>query len=208
MTASETQTPVIAFPVPSSTSWQISAFYSMIDMPPWIPNWFQANQESIVDSITNFAKLKESGSKPTIWIPKEIANENKILKEILKHYNLASSAWEADLWIQLVDVSSNELNDNVEKPKVRVVIPTLKEPETFETMWKIFKNTTEVSWLLMGRNLKSKINPDNALIYLAQLLCSIDSENTELLNFLEDYRKWLTSWASVKDNKTLKNQLV
>jgi hypothetical protein len=41
----------------------------------------------------------------------------------------------------------------------------------------------------MGRNLKSKINPDNALIYLAQLLCSIDSENTELLNFLEDYRK-------------------
>jgi hypothetical protein len=45
-----------------------------------------------VDSITNFAKLKESGSKPTIWIPKEIANENKILKEILKHYNLASSA--------------------------------------------------------------------------------------------------------------------
>ena len=45
MTASETQTPIIALPVPSSSMGRIDATLSMMNMPPGVPNGFVPNNE-------------------------------------------------------------------------------------------------------------------------------------------------------------------
>ena len=45
MTASETQTPIIALPVPSSSMGLIDATLSMMNMPPGVPNGFVPNNE-------------------------------------------------------------------------------------------------------------------------------------------------------------------
>lgn len=207
MTASETQTPIIAYPVASSTSWQISAFYSMIDMPPGIPNWLQANQLDIVQSATRIINLRENWIKPKIWIPDAYINDKGgIAKRISEDYELTSYSQDADIWIARIDVSEESIN--FEWPKIKIVIPTINEKETFETMWLITKNSLNTSWLLMWRNIDGKENPQNALLYLAQLLCTIDPNNIELLNFLIEYRKWLTKSASWIDNATLSSQLM
>ena len=57
MTAAETSTPVIAIPLSASSTGTIDALFSMINMPPGIPNGVTVNQESAVSMTEQMYQL-------------------------------------------------------------------------------------------------------------------------------------------------------
>ena len=209
MTASETQIPVVAYPVPASATWQISAFYSMIDMPPWIPNWVQTDLNSIFETTKKLLKLKKDWKRPKIYIPHEIQSLDKIsiINELTKFADLVEIPESADIWIHTVRIDT-KWQEILPNNWVNVIIPTVENPITFENLWETYKNATWLNnWLLMWQSIESNINATNSLLYLAQLVSMISWEEAEeLLNWLKNYRNWLTTEARLKDSALLDKQ--
>lgn len=209
MTASETQTPIIAYPVSASVSWQIAAFYSMVDMPPWIPNWVQTDINSIFKIAKKLLELKKSWIRPKVYIPKEIQLWDKIwvINELTKVADLVEIPETANVWIFKFSIDKRESN-YLPKDWVNVVIPTVNERITWINMWECYSNACSIhNWLLMWTNLRHVVNYTNSLLYLAQLVSVISWEEAEnLLAWLKDYRKLLTSWAQEKDANLMELQ--
>jgi hypothetical protein len=81
MTASETEIPVIAFPVPSSTNGQYESDASMRDMPPGIPNGTSAYESVIVDQAKTIYE-RTCNSSEQIYISPELEISPEIRKLI------------------------------------------------------------------------------------------------------------------------------
>ncbi len=198
MTASETSIPVIALPVESSAGWIVDATFSMIDMPPGIPNWFIADQEIVAEMVGELYNLNLGSDFNKISIPDDL--KDLVDMELLS--TLWLTIWESPIWLALQNINGEEISalDNI---KIPIIIPTTDEQITWDYPFEKMKNINQ-RWVYMWLTKSDSIRTTNALIYAAKVIWIF---NPEVRKKVEQYSKNLTNEVREKDNKLLISQL-
>ena len=83
MTSAETNTPVIALPVEDSSTGHIAALYSMINMPPGVPNGFVLNQETAATLGKRIMQLTANDVEK-VYVPEHMMQEN--LQKLIEQF--------------------------------------------------------------------------------------------------------------------------
>ena len=195
MTASETSTPVIALPVESSAWWLVDSTFSMINMPPWIPNWFVPNQEIATKMVKKIYDLKLPKWFSNIQISEELIQN--IDKNLLSELWL--TIWESPIWIEAQNIEKeNIFKTNSEIP---IIIPTITEQLNYKNLGKM-ENIKE-EWFYMWLTLEKDIRTKNALIYAAKIIWIF---NPEVKNKVEKFSQNLTNEVLWKNRKLFNKQ--
>ena len=195
MTASETSTPVIALPVESSAWWLVDSTFSMINMPPWIPNWFVPNQEIATKMVKKIYDLKLPKSFSNIQISEELIQN--IDKNLLSELWL--TIWKSPIWIEAQNIEKeNIFKTNSEIP---IIIPTITKQLNYKNLGKM-ENIKE-EWFYMWLTLEKDIRTKNALIYAAKIIWIF---NPEVKNKVETFSQNLTKEVLWKNRKLFNKQ--
>jgi 5-(carboxyamino)imidazole ribonucleotide mutase len=195
MTASETSTPIIALPVKSSAWWLVDSTFSMINMPPWIPNWFVLNQEIATKMVKKIYDLE---------LPEWFSNikiSEKLIKYIDKNLllELWLTIWESPIWIEAQNIEKN--NTFEPNSEIPIIIPTITEQLNYINLKKM-ENIKE-KWFYMWLTLEKDIRTKNALIYAAKIIWVF---NPEVRKKVEDFSKNLTNEVLWKNKKLFNKQ--
>lgn len=195
MTASETSTPVIALPVESSAWWLVDSTFSMINMPPWIPNWFVPNQKISYSMVKKIYDLKLPEWFSNIQISKDLITsiDEKLLKE------LWLTIWESPIWIELQNLHSKEKFET--KYWIPIIIPVINEQLNFGNLKKMVNVNNE--WFYMWLTLVKDIRTKNAIIYAAKILWIF---NPEIRKKVEIFSDNLTKEVLWKNNNLFNEQ--
>lgn len=180
MTASETSTPIIALPV-ESTAWGIiDSTFSMINMPPWIPNGFVPNQKVAANIVKKLYNLELPENFTNIQISESLNIDKKLLNE------LGLTIWESPIWIDIQNIESDWYFTS--ENYISIIIPTIKEQLNWNNLAKM-KNIKE-EWLYMWLTIENDIRSWNALIYAAKIIWIF---NPEVRKKVEIYSNNLTN---------------
>lgn len=231
MTASETEVPVLAFPVPSSTNGQWESDASMRHMPPGIPNWVSAFEAILVNQAKAiYDRTKWSSEK--IYIPEYALNNPDIQNLIARIWlEITHLLEEAEIGIyphpissSIISYKSRSRGDVVRwvllstqdlGTKVSITIPQYDTPidtnertiEDAQRIWITTLNLLAVPWLSMWANVKWKINFTNALLFAAKI---VGIHNMKVREILEKYRHDLAYASGAvrdKDIRLVEQQL-
>jgi len=195
MTASETSTPVIALPVESSAWWLVDSTFSMINMPPWIPNWFVPNQEIATKMVKKIYDLKLPKWFSNIQISEELIQN--IDKNLLSELWL--TIWKSPIWIEAQNIEKeNIFKTNSEIP---IIIPTITKQLNYKNLGKM-ENIKE-EWFYMWLTLEKDIRTKNALFYAAKIIWIF---NPEVKNKVETFSQNLTKEVLWKNRKLFNKQ--
>lgn len=205
MTASETNIPVIAIPVASTAMWTIDSTYSMINMPPGIPNGFSANQEMAATYGKRIMKLTKENTEK-IYIPADL---QKKLGALIKEFGIAvtDQEWEVDIWIHTILVDGEVLPKHTVS-NIPVLIPVVSKQVSYGrdgTIGIVTENLQELPWLSMWLQLNgNNINATNAFLYCMKLVALFHPEVAEKLT---TYREKLAAEVKTKDQKLVNEQI-
>lgn len=201
MTSAETNTPVIAIPVEDSSTGHIAALYSMINMPPGVPNGFVLNQE-IAAMLGKRIMQLTAQEVEKVYIPEDMMQES--LQKLIEQFGIAvtHTAGEATLWIHTQRVDEDQLS-KIELSHLPVIIPTVQPGKMIDNA-DIHKNLMHLEWLTMGLQLEGKINPTNAFLYCMKLVALF---NKEVDQQLTTYRNTLAQEVTRKDAALLEQQI-
>jgi phosphoribosylcarboxyaminoimidazole (NCAIR) mutase len=86
MTASETNIPVIALPIDGSAMGKIDATFSMINMPPGIPNGFIADYAQAAQLAQHIMNLTAEDSK-SVYIS-EFMQKDEALQRLIQEFGI------------------------------------------------------------------------------------------------------------------------
>ncbi len=194
MTASETEIPVLAFPVPSSTNGQWESDPSMRHMPPGIPNGVSAFEAVLVDQAKAiYDRTSESWQK--IYIPESTSISPEIQDLITRIWlEVIHTLEQAEIGIFPHPISSSVIayeNRNREDvatwvlmstqdlwTKISITNPTLDGPidtddRTLDAAlrkWITDLNLFTTPWLSMWASVSWKTNLTNALLFAAKII--------------------------------------
>lgn len=199
--ASQTQIPTLAYPVDSSTSQNIDSTFSMVNMPPGIPNGFVVSQEVASEMIKNIMALSQDRAN-SIYIPNELLDDNtkKLIDTI--GINITSDKSTTDIWIYTNSISNNSENEQPSS-RVPIIIPTQDEVLDFNNVWDKLLQLNKLQGVAMGINNASKISTKNAIIFWAQLMWMFD---TQLVERLKTYRQDAWNDVITANNKLFQEQ--
>jgi len=211
MTAAETNIPVIAVPVEDSSTWHTAAMYSMINMPPGVPNGYVQNQWSAVVLGKRIMELtKDSVQK--IYIPTYLQAG---LKPLIEQFwvEITNNPEEFPIGIYPIAVDEEKMQkENV--PHIPIIIPTVREKITHRKKGMttardgiadiVNENLENLPWLSMGLQIESKINATNAFLYCMKMVALF---NPEVDKKLTEYREKLAKEVEEKDARLVQEQI-
>lgn len=209
MTASDTQIPVIGFPVPSSTNGQYESDASMRDMPPHIPNGVSAYEDVIVQQAKAIYDFDAQSSQEIYLDPclqiSEVAQE---IIDTLKLRVVHTLQNTPQIWIYKHQVSDTDIDyENyqsnqrralntalIRKTKklatpVSIVNPVLnKRIDTDDRSLNnitrngiIAANRLTVPGLSMSTSVDQNTNLANSLLFAAQIIGTMNPDVQEAL---------------------------
>ena len=228
MTASETNIPVLAFPVPSSTNGQFESDASMRDMPPGIPNGTSSFEAVVVDQAKKIYERSSTSSEKIYlapWI--EVSSEMRKLIDRLQIQitNILGDAgigifWEKvnDQVVQYQGKNRSEVEqavlDATHEFGTPVVLmnPTYSAPidtndrslQNIQRIGTLALNRLTVSGLSMGASVEGKTNFTNVLLFAAKIVAL---HNSQVHEALWEYRRELRDGVREKDRDLIKQQL-
>ncbi len=229
MTASETEVPVIGYPVPSRTNGQWDSDASMRHMPPGIPNGVSAFESVLVDQAKAIYNRKEDSSVK-IYIPESTLITSDLQDLIARIWLAVTHTLEqAEIGIFPHPISSSVIayeSQNREDvatwvlmstqdlwTKISITNPTLDAPidtddRTLDAAlrkWITDLNLFTTPWLSMWASVSWKINLTNAVLFAARIVAI---HNDRVRHALEKYRKeQLGSTVRSKDVDLVESQL-
>lgn len=194
MTASETQTPVIALPVPSTSSGLIDASFSMINMPPGIPNGFVPNNESALNLATKLYNLELPSNFNLITLNGVHLSQAEI--DLISQLGL-DICWDDNTSpIVLVYELLAGLDTKVNPEDVNIFIPAISEKDR---LWpdgrmrqRIMRDDGTYMWIQKQHAEKYT----NAILYAAQLIAMF---NPSVKQKLDEYRQGLQDQVRQKE---------
>lgn len=211
MTAAPTNIPVIAIPVEDSSTGYMAANYSMINMPPGIPNGFVWNQETAVILGKRIMELTEDEVEK-IYIPAQL---QEWLKSLIENFwvEITNNPEEFPIGIYPMAIDEEEMKkENL--PHIPVIIPTVKERINHKKKGVVSdrdgiadivnENIENIPWLSMGLQIESKINATNAFLYCMKMVALF---NPEVNKKLTEYREKLAKEVESKDQKLIQEQI-
>lgn len=211
MTAAPTNIPVIAIPVEDSSTGYTAANYSMINMPPGIPNGFVWNQETAAMLGKRIIQLTKNEVEK-IYIPTQL---QEWLKSLIENFwvEITNNPEEFPIGIYPMAIDEEEMKkDNL--PHIPVIIPTVKERINHKKKGItsardgiadiVNENIENIPWLSMGIQVENKINATNAFLYCMKLVALF---NPEVDRKLSEYREKLAKEVEKKDQKLVQEQI-
>ncbi len=199
MTASETQTPVIALPVPSSSCGIMDASFSMINMPPWVPNGFVPNNELCIEMSHRLYNLDLDTDYNTVHIPLQKNSEKA--QELMEK-----------LWLEFDQEAKISIGHkhfwskgNRDIADFNILIPTIgtdmSEEEIKERLLQFSQDPAVYMWIQKIQ--ESGINYTNALVYAAQIIAMF---NPTVSQKLDAYKKSLQDEVRAKERDLFVSQ--
>jgi len=202
MTAAETQTPLIALPVPSSSSWLIDSSFSMVNMPPWIPNGFVPSNEVAVAMSKKLyhLQLKPDFNLVACWIPThQLSSEDK---ELI-----------STLWMEIDEDKNSPIlvspTGNFDNKKIQILSFGTGELENIDPLKALQfmqddYQKKRVEWVYMWLH-AGKLKLKNHILYAGQI---IGMFNPKVRKKLDEYRQGLSEEVKRKDLDLLKQQFI
>lgn len=232
MTAAETSTPVIAIPLSASSTGTIDALFSMINMPPGIPNGVTVNQESAVSMTEQMYQLNLPSDYNKISLNIDACFAKDIQDQLLEELWIEiDSSWQSPICINTQDLDLPSCKNTIiwQAP---IIVPTMKQaidllnsdvnntkdnyasrahavikyPKNVYTLFKWVQKIQKLNkpGLYMWLTLKNNPRFTNALIYAAQI---IGMHNPEVREKVGIYKAKLRDEVLNKDEWILSAQL-
>lgn len=197
MTASETQTPVIALPVKSSSSWLIDSSFSMINMPPGIPNGFVPNNDAGVMMSQKLYNLDLSSNYSGISFSSQVdlSHEDTQLLEFLWLHNDPKSP----VKISLDNIFSNWA---IQTGGIDIFVPCISEESNVA---KKLSERIHREALYMWIQKEGSIKYKNAILYAAQI---IGMFNPIVRKKLDEFREGLKLEVRSKEEAWFLDQML
>lgn len=199
--AAQTQTPVLALPWESSSSWITDSTPSMVNMPPGIPNGFVANPKIALSMLEKIMKLEKSDCD-ILYVEENLLHKTSIELLELLWIKYTTNQIRAKIWIQKHNIDVT--HDFVWKVDVPIVIPTWVSKIDSTYAWYFIENLQFIEWLTMWYNIDKKANIKNAIIFAAQIFWIF---NKEIVDKLNEYRTTNNNQVVDKNNKLIEDQL-